>query len=70
VKVIEKCGTLSMNIIWYSRMRVAKAGMVACTCIVSALRRLRQEDHEFKACMGYIWRLSQKPIMIASMACR
>jgi hypothetical protein len=30
------------------------------TTVVSALRKLRQEDHLFEASMGYIARLSQK----------
>jgi hypothetical protein len=31
-----------------------------CTSTIPALRRQKQEDHEFKASVGYIARLSQK----------
>jgi hypothetical protein len=29
------------------------------TPVIPALRRLRQEDHEFKCSLAYIWTLSQ-----------
>jgi hypothetical protein len=42
-----------------------KSGMVASACN-PILRRLRQEDHKFKAAWGYIGRtLSQKKVMIS-----
>jgi hypothetical protein len=32
-----------------------------CTPVIPALRRLRQEDHEFKASLGYITTKKKKP---------
>jgi hypothetical protein len=41
------------------KKKFKKPGMVVHD-IISALRRLRQEDHEFQASLGYMVRLSQK----------